>query len=357
MQTNRLQNNFFFAILIGVIVLTFFIFLPYLSPLIIAAVFAVLFRPMHRRIVERLAGQKENSSVAALVTLLTIVLLVLTPLFFISVQLSVEARDLYRHLSEEGGRIAVLDAVDVAVQSAADKILPGNSGLFSVSGIDFNKYAQQALQWSFTNIDAVFSGIAKILFDIFILILALYYMLKDGSTLKKNIIKFSPLQDMYDVQIFNKLQRAVNSVIKGSLVVGVVQGTLTGIGFAIFGVPNPALWGTFAVLAALIPGIGTALVLGPGILYLILTGNIPQAIGLIIWAIVAVGLIDNFLGPKLVGGGVHIHQFLILLSVIGGLSFFGPIGFILGPLVVSLLFALLEIYKSSIMKTEVETVK
>jgi predicted PurR-regulated permease PerM len=90
MQTNRLQNNFFFAILIGVIVLTFFIFLPYLSPLIIAAVFAVLFRPMHRRIVDRLGSQKENSSVAALVTLLTIVLLVLTPLFFITAQLSVE---------------------------------------------------------------------------------------------------------------------------------------------------------------------------------------------------------------------------------------------------------------------------
>jgi predicted PurR-regulated permease PerM len=235
--------------------------------------------------------------------------------------------------------------------------LPENSELLSISSIDFNKYAQQALQWSFTNIDAVFSGIAKIIFNIFILILALYYMLKDGSTLKRNIIRFSPLQDMYDEQIFNKLQRAVNSVIKGSLVVGVVQGTLTGIGFAIFGVPNPALWGTFAVLAALIPGIGTALVLGPGILYLILTGSLPQAVGLIIWAIVAVGLIDNFLGPKLVGGGVHIHQFLILLSVIGGLSFFGPIGFILGPLVVSLLFALLEIYKGSIMKAEAETVK
>lgn len=352
MQTNRLQNNFFFALLIGVIVLTFFIFLPYLSPLIIAAVFAVLFRPIHRKIVEKYSNKKENSSVAALLTLLIIVVLVLTPLFLISVQLSVEARNLYQYLTEEGGRIGVLDAVEVAVQGFAEKVTPENSELFTISNIDFNKYASQALQWSITNVDAVFSGIARILFDIFILILALYYMLKDGSALKRSVIKFSPLQDMYDEQIFNKLQRAVNSVIKGSLVVGVVQGMLTGIGFAIFGVPNPALWGTFAVLAALIPGIGTALVLGPGILYLILTGSLPQAVGLIIWAVLAVGLIDNFLGPKLVGGGVHVHQFLILLSVIGGLSFFGPIGFILGPLVVSLLFALLEIYKSSIMKPE-----
>lgn len=357
MQTNRLQNNFFFAILIGVIVLTFFIFLPYLSPLIIAAVFAVLFRPIHRRIVQKTSGQKENSSVAALLTLLIIVVLVLTPLFFISVRLSYEARDLYSYLTQEGGRIGVLDALDVAIKSVADKVLPGNSDLLSVNTIDINKYASQALQWSFTNIDALFSGVAKVIFNIFILILALYYMLRDGAALKRNIIRFSPLQDVYDEQIFNKLQRAVNSVIKGSLVVGIVQGTLTGIGFAIFGVPNPALWGTFAVLAALIPGIGTALVLGPGILYLLLTGNIPQAIGLLIWAIVAVGLIDNFLGPKLVGGGVHIHQFLILLSVIGGLSFFGPIGFILGPLVVSLLFALLEIYKTLIMKSEVEVQK
>ena len=100
-------------------------------------------------------------------------------------------------------------------------------------------------------------------------------------------------------------------------------------------------WGVVAALAALIPGIGTALVLLPAIGYLFFTGSTGMAIGLLVWGFVAVGLIDNFLGPILVNRGVKIHPFLILLSIFGGPSFFGPIGFVLGPLIVALLFALL----------------
>src|SRR6185369_1295230 len=112
-------------------------------------------------------------------------------------------------------------------------------------------------------------------------------------------------------------------------------------------VPHPALWGSFAVIAALIPGIGTSLIIVPGVLYLFFTSTNLYALGLFIWGVLAVGLIDNYLGPILVHRGVNIHPFLILLSVMGGLIFFGPIGFIAGPLVVALLFALLEIYKTS----------
>jgi predicted PurR-regulated permease PerM len=115
----------------------------------------------------------------------------------------------------------------------------------------------------------------------------------------------------------------------------------------IFDIPAPAVWGAVAAIAAFIPGIGTSLVIVPGIIYLLLTGNTAYAIGLAIWGAVAVGLIDNVLGPHLVNKGVHIHPFLILVSVLGGLSTFGPIGFILGPLVLALLFALLEVYRTS----------
>jgi predicted PurR-regulated permease PerM len=107
------------------------------------------------------------------------------------------------------------------------------------------------------------------------------------------------------------------------------------------------LWGSFAVVAALIPGFGTALVIVPGVIYLFFASTTLHAIGLLIWGILGVGLIDNYLGPLLVNRGVHIHPFLILLSVMGGLVFFGPIGFIAGPLLVALLFALLEIYKTT----------
>jgi predicted PurR-regulated permease PerM len=146
------------------------------------------------------------------------------------------------------------------------------------------------------------------------------------------------------------MEQAVYSIFAGSIIVALVQGILTGIGFTIFGVPNPALWGSIASVAALIPGVGTALVVVPGILYLFFTGSTGYAIGLLVWGILAVSLIDNFLGPILVNRGVKIHPFLILLSVLGGLIFFGPVGFLLGPIILAFLFALLDIYRSSVRK-------
>jgi predicted PurR-regulated permease PerM len=200
------------------------------------------------------------------------------------------------------------------------------------------------LSWLLQNIGPVFSNVAIIALDLFVLLIALYFLLRDGDALRKVIVAISPLKDAYDDIVIQKLERAVNSVVRGSISVGLVQGALTAIGLAIFGVPNPILWGTVAAIVALIPGIGTSLVLIPSILYLFFTGATAAAVGLLAWGFIAVGLVDNVLGPKLVGRGVQFHPFLILLSILGGVSFFGPIGFLLGPLTLSLLLAVLEIY-------------
>mgnify|MGYP001572074651 FL=1 len=181
---------------------------------------------------------------------------------------------------------------------------------------------------------------------IFIFLVALYYLFKDGDKLKTAVVSLSPLQDIHDETIFNKLEVTINSVIRGSLAIALIQGILTAIGFAIFGVPNATLWGSVAAIAALVPGIGTALVLLPAILYLYLSGETLSAVGLLLWGMTAVGLVDNFLGPKLVERGMQLHPFLILLSILGGISFFGPLGFLLGPLILGLLFALLEVYSA-----------
>ena len=158
------------------------------------------------------------------------------------------------------------------------------------------------------------------------------------------LIELSPLNDKEDEGVFDRLELAVNSVIKGNLVIALVQGVLTTIGFMLFGVPNAILWGTVAAVAALIPGIGTGLVFIPAVAFLFFTGANVPAFGLFIWGALGVGLIDNFLGPKLVGSGMKLHPLLVLLSVLGGLMYFSPAGVFLGPLSLSLLFALLSIY-------------
>jgi len=190
----------------------------------------------------------------------------------------------------------------------------------------------------------VFSSVGKVFLALFLSLLAFYCLIKDGQSLRDFYIRISPLPDEDDERILVKLHATVNSVIRGTLVIAVIQGFLTGIGFMIFGIPNPTLWGSIAAITALVPTVGTAIVLIPGIIYLSIASGTAPAVGLTIWGLVAVGLVDNFLGPQVMKRGVAIHPFVILLSVLGGLSFFGPIGFLIGPLIISLLFALLEIY-------------
>ncbi len=154
----------------------------------------------------------------------------------------------------------------------------------------------------------------------------------------------SPLAEADDETIFKKLALAVSAVVRGSLIVAFIQGILATVGFMIFGLPNPVLFGTIAAIAALVPGVGTALVLVPAIGYLFLSGNTFGAAGLFIWGTVVVGLVDNFLGPQLIGNKMKLHPLAVFLAVLGGIVFFGPIGIIVGPLVISLFSALLDVY-------------
>jgi predicted PurR-regulated permease PerM len=133
-------------------------------------------------------------------------------------------------------------------------------------------------------------------------------------------------------------------VATGTVLVAILQGLLAGIGFAIFGIPRPILWGTIGALGALLPGLGTITIMVPGVLYLLYLGNITAAVGLMIWAAVCIVVVDNFISPYLMSRGNNLHPFVVLLSVLGGIALFGPIGFIIGPVMISLFLVLLELY-------------
>jgi predicted PurR-regulated permease PerM len=141
------------------------------------------------------------------------------------------------------------------------------------------------------------------------------------------------------------------SVIRGALIVAILQGIMAGLGFLIFGVPNPAFWGMIVVVASLIPIVGTWLIIIPAIIYLFATGHVFGAFGFLIWSGVIVNVIYNIVSPQLMRRGTGIHPYIILLGVLGGIAFFGPIGFLLGPFIVALLFSLLNMYPSLVGKT------
>jgi predicted PurR-regulated permease PerM len=312
----------------------------------LAVVFAVVFQFLYKWILNKIPKQK---GLASFITTLIVVLCTLLPISLLGVKLISESKQLYVSISEsntEGNIFGLPRNVASELQSSFPHLKN-----FSV---DINTYLRQGLKWAVEHLDVLFSSVAKILMGLFIFTISLYYMFKDGHKLKNFVVFLSPLNDADDEVIFGKLKRAVNSVVKGNLAIALIQGVLSAVGLSIFGIPNPIIWGTIAGVCALVPSVGTSIVLVPSIIYLFLFNHLGSAFGLLIWGGLAVGLIDNLLGPRLIGKDIPVHPLIILFSVLGGLAFWGPIGFILGPLIVSFLFALVDIYAISLRRADPE---
>jgi len=339
MDIEKNRHSFYFLLLaLGASCLVvYFIARPFFGPLILAAVFAFLFQSLYQKF---LSFSKGRESLAALAATALAIFLVMVPIVLLGTQIFKESNQLYHSLTSgsEGSFAEFMG--DIVGRVRAILPIPQNFEL------DFNEYARQGLEALIQNLGAVFSGVAKILLNAFVFLVAFFFFLKDGHKLKKYFVDLSPLSDSDDELIATRLKLAVSAAVKGNLAIGLIQGALTGIGFAIFGVPNAALWGGVAAIAALLPGVGTALVIAPAIIFLFLTGNTFGGIGLLAWGVAAVGLVDNFLGPRLVGRGMQLHPLVVFIAVMGGLAFFGPLGFLLGPLAVSVCLALIDIYSS-----------
>ena len=350
MKHDTFKASFFIIVLVGALYLLYMVYTPFLSAIFLAAVTVIVFYPVNR-FFRSLFNDKK--SLSALVSTIVTVLVICVPLFFLSGIVLNQAYSGYVSITQHGGEAfnSLGDFVG-KVDSFVNRFVPPE--FFNLdSYLNPKILVAKGLSFLATNIDSLFSGVFKGVLNIFIFVLGVFYLFRDGNQLKEVLIKISPLNDKYDSEIGFTLGKAINSVIKGYLVVALIQGLVAGIGYTVFGVPTPAVWGFVAGLAALVPTLGTSLVNGPAVAYLMLTGHIWTGVGLLLWAVLVVGLIDNFLGPMFINRGIKIHQFLILLAVLGGLAFFGPIGFIAGPVLLSLVFALVHLYPTIIIQKQI----
>lgn len=330
-----METPFFIGLLLLAAGLAVFIVLPYLNAIVLAATLAILFHPVYRGLRRVLPGHEALASFIAVCIALVVIV---TPLVLFGLQIVKEAQGLYGQFAS-GENWPALSFMRAQIEKTAPWV-----------NLDFSQYLRQMLQAVLANLGAAISGLANIAGILFLTFFSLYYFLKDSGKIRDAVIKISPLSHGHTEEILTKLYSMANSVIKGSLVVAIAQGALVGIGFVLFGLSNPVLWGSVAVIAALIPVAGTALIVVPAAALLAFSGHLVQSVGFIIWGFVIVGLVDNFLRPKLIERNVKIHPLLVLLSVLGGLSVFGVMGFVLGPLILSLLLTLVEIYPSLILE-------
>jgi predicted PurR-regulated permease PerM len=344
MDRKTIEIIFFLSLVVASVILLFFIFKPYLAAIFVALIFAIIFFPVKNFLLEH---SKIKNITSSFITVFIVLIIILAPLFILGVILFQEATDMIVRLPENGVITRCLESYLLTLEDYINSIAPDAQVSLSLTA-----YIEGIASWIVDNFGSLFSSIAHGTINLLLIIIALFFFLKDGEKIKEIVLKWSPLGDDHDRGILNKMAVAINSVVKGTLFIAALQGVLAGIGFAIFGVPSPVLWGFVTMLAALIPSVGTAIVIIPMVIYLYFTTSFVWAAGLLVWGLAIVGLVDNFLRPILIERGVKIHPFLILLSVFGGLNIFGPIGFLIGPIVLSFVVALIDVYPDVMSRTK-----
>jgi len=331
MQTKIIERYFFFGLLLATFVFAFLIFRPFWVVFVLGTAFSIVLYPIYKWFRKK----KLPEWLSSLVTVLLFIVVLCGPLLGISAVVFNQSEDVYYRVVDGESITPFMDRVEQNI----NKFLP------DIAVFDISQKTSAFISYVSNNIASIFTSTLSAFFSFLLMLIIIFYFLKDGTKWRKAIIVLSPLGDADDEKIITRFTQAVEAVMKGYLFIAIIQGVLLGIGFWIFGIPNGALWGVIAAVMSLIPTVGTSLVSIPGIIFLFATGNTTPAIGLLVWAIIVVGMVDNFLSPLIVGKQINIPSILILFSVLGGISFLGPVGILVGPLTVSLLYTLISIYR------------
>lgn len=333
MQLSRVvQYVFFFALLLLAGYMVWLIMQPFVTALALSLIIVTICHPLYIRIKKRVPGQ--NKSIAAFLTTFLVLLVIIIPVILLSSLVVREIVTFYQDL--DTGNLSLQSGITI-VEARIQAFVPNFK-------IDLNEQIKQTAEWLTGSLGAIFKGTLSTIFIFFISLIGSFYFFRDGRDFLQVLIKASPLPDREDQAILQRLAKAIRAVATGTVLVALIQGSLVAIGFTIFGVDRAILWGSLAALGALMPGLGTTIVTAPAIVYLFYVGELFSGFGLLIWSMLIVGLVDNLIGPYLIGRGNNLHPFIVLISVLGGIALFGPIGFIIGPVIVTLFLVLLEIY-------------
>lgn len=338
-----LSTFVFIAFLLGVLYIFYQVIRPFLLDIFVAVVTVIIFFPVYGKSLRLFKGRKIPS---ALLTLLIIIFSFLIPLSLFSGVITAQSLELYEKISK--------GMQDGSLKKALDLKLVYFNLFFDRWHIDLQalkleeqvgKFLTAFSEFIYTEMTALARGVASFLFDLVIVLFVTFFLLIDGERFLAEIRGISPLEISHYDRILTQLTLTIKATLKGSVVVALVQGFLGGVGFWIFGLPSAAFWGMCMVFSSVIPLIGTSIIWVPGAFYLAFTSSFWTALGLALWGTLIVSGADNILRPLLLKGSAKLHPLLTFLSVLGGIIYFGFLGFILGPVLLSFLMTLFEIYK------------
>jgi len=337
----RFRKAFLLLLVAGISILFLLVVRRFLLAVFLAAVFAGLARPLYRWILRRLRGRRRLASVATVVLLLLgLGLPVAGFLTMVAAQAVQVGQGAEEWFSNQAARAKQLRSL-VAQIPFADQLLLEDSQLVE----QFREVAERtgpALMG--TVVATATRGALTFGIQLFILIYSLYFFLVDGPLILRTILSYIPLSVPEKEELLERFVSVTRATVKGSLLIGVIQGGVAGLAFAVAGVPGPAFWGTVMVVLSIVPAIGPALIWIPAVIYLFLLGKVWAAVALLVWCAVVVSSIDNLLRPRLIGHDARMSDLLILLSTLGGIILFGAVGFIVGPIIAALFVTVWHIY-------------
>jgi predicted PurR-regulated permease PerM len=342
MTMNKENFSRTFVILLVVFISLMFVAMirTFLMTILLAAIFSGISQPLYARLVGLFRGRR---ALASLATLLVLLVVIVGPLLFFfgvlvtqAVQISqtvgpwiqtqIKEPDKLTELFDSVPALAKLEPYRAQILTKLGQAV-GTVGNFLVVGLS-----------------ATTKGTVTFFFHFFILLYSMFFFLMDGRKLLDRILYYIPLADDDESRMVDKFVSVTRATLKGTLIIGIVQGSLGGIGFAVAGIQGAVFWGTIMTVLSIIPGIGAALVWVPAVVYLVATGHIVSGVVLTLYCGLIVGTADNFLRPRLVGRDVKMHDLMILFGTLGGILLFGIAGFIIGPILAALFVTIWEIY-------------
>jgi len=341
LKAEKFSRYFLLVVLIGIGIVFFNMIKIFLIPMILAAVFVVLFYPLYGWF---LKVSRNKKSLSSLVCCLVLLLGLLMPVFVIANLVSGEAINFYQNAEQK---------VEELIQQGNESLLKNIKEhklikKLHLDKIDWQASIQESIKAAATLLATVINkaskGTFQLLVNLFLTFFAMYYLFRDGDKLIQRLKYLSPLADKYKEELFIRFISVSRATIKGTVVVGLIKGFIGGLTFWIFGISSPILWGVVMAILSIVPMLGAWLVMYPAALIMMVMGHIWQGVALFLISAVIISSVDNILQPRLVGRSSGLHDLLIFFSTLGGISMFGVMGFIVGPIIAALFVSILDVY-------------
>ena len=318
----------------------------FLMAIFLAGIFSAMFYPVFVRLTGWCKGRRGLASIATVVFIILVILIPLAGLIGIITAQAVKVGTLIKPWMD--AQMARPQTLTTLVESIPfvqnfdliEKIEPYRKEILSRLG----EVVSVISSFLVNKLSSITFGTVNFLLMTFIMLYTMFYFFLDGDLLLKKILYYLPLQDTDERRMLNRFTSVTRATVKGTLVIGILQGGLAGLAFAAVGIPSAVFWGTLMTVLSVIPGIGSALIWVPAALVLAIAGEVARSIGLAVFCALVVGSLDNLLRPVLVGKDTQMHELLIFFGTLGGLLMFGIPGFIIGPIIAALFVTVWDIY-------------